>query len=117
MARILSDSYASAHNARPTAADGSDPLVELQRKVDNLQVALASQRTIGTVIGIFAQKYGCTTDEAWSVLVRLSQHTQVKVRDVARVLQDAFNGQLREDDADLVAAVTARLPGGTWPGC
>ena len=115
MARILSDSFASAPEARPTDNDCSDPLVEMQRKVDNLQVALATQRTIGTVIGLVAQRYGCTTDQAWSVLVRLSQETQVKVRDLARVLRDAFDGQLRDDDADLLATVAGRLPGEPWP--
>lgn len=89
-----------------------DPQVtELRQRVAHLEIALDSQRVIGTTIGILAQRFGCTTEQAWSVLVRVSQHSQYKVRDIARVLVDAFDGrELVAADEELLAAVSRQLP-------
>ncbi|MDN5760752.1 MAG: ANTAR domain-containing protein [Microlunatus sp.] len=117
MARISPDGYSSTYANHALSGDAAR-LAELERKVANLQAALESQRVIGAVVGLVAQRYGCTTDEAWAFLVRLSQDTQVKVRDIARVLHDSFNGESREDDVELLVTVTARLPGRRWsPEC
>lgn len=87
-------------------------LCDLQVKLENLERAVASQRTIGIAIGILAERYGCTASDAWAYLRRLSQSTNIKVRDIARVLQDACDGSLRESDAQLAATLDGQLPGG-----
>jgi hypothetical protein len=87
-------------------------LRDLQLKVENLERALASQRTIGIVIGVLAERYQCTTSDAWAYLRRLSQSLNIKVRDIARVLQGACDGSIDAADAELAATLDDRLPGG-----
>lgn len=103
----------------PALSNGSrenPELTQLRQRVEHLEIALSSQRLIGTMIGILAQRYGCTSEQAWSMLVRLSQHTQHKVRDIARVLVGAFDGRdLDAADAELLAEVSRRLPDQGWP--
>ncbi|HEY5788513.1 MAG TPA: ANTAR domain-containing protein [Microlunatus sp.] len=84
----------------------------LERQVRNLEVALTTQRTIGVAVGLLAHRYGFTTEQAWLLLARLSQDTNVKVREAARVLVDAHNGQTEGADAGTLARVAARLPDG-----
>lgn len=87
-------------------------LRDLQLKVENLERALESQRTIGIVIGILAERYQCTTGDAWAYLRRLSQSANIKVRDIARVLQGACDGSISASDAQLAASLDEMLPGG-----
>lgn len=90
-------------------------LAQLQHKINHLWVALGSQRLIGVAVGLLAHRYGSNTGEAWEQLVSLSQHTNIKVRDIARALVGAFDGTVRTEDAELLAVVSKRLPGGHWP--
>lgn len=112
MARMMADGCADHnHGAAPVELQ----LAELQHKIDHLWVALGSQRLIGVAVGLLAHRYGSSTSEAWERLVSLSQHTNTKVRDIARALVDGFDGTVRTEDADLLAVVSERLPGGHWP--
>jgi hypothetical protein len=108
------DGLAAVYDGGIRSADPAARLLALQRKVDNLLVALASQRTIGIAIGVLAQRCGCTTAEAWDILTRLSQDTNVKVREIARIMTDAIDGTSQSEDADLLERVSSRLPGGPW---
>jgi hypothetical protein len=114
-ARILVDSASSTSSRRldgspGPADDDAERIRRLERQVDNLHQALHSQRLIGMSIGIIAQRHGCTCDEARDVLRRLSQHTNCKVREVARVLVDAYDGRARAEDAALLVRLAAELP-------
>ena len=90
-------------------------VAQLQHKLDNLWLALGSQRLIGVAVGLLAQRYGTSTSEAWERLASLSQHTNIKVRDIARALVESSDGALRTEDTALLAEVRTRLPGGCWP--
>jgi hypothetical protein len=83
---------------------------ELEEQVVNLQAALQTQRQISMVVGILAYRVGRRTDEAWGLVARLSQETNVKVREVARVICEAFDGHGRAEDAALLAQLIAGLP-------
>ena len=63
------------------------------------------------LVGILAERIGRTLDEAWAVVVRLSQDTNVKVREVARVFCDAFDGRGRAEDAELLTRLATSRPG------
>ncbi len=52
-------------------------------RADNLEVALARSRTIGAAVGILVERYRLSADDAFAVLVRLSQNQNRKVADVA----------------------------------
>jgi AmiR/NasT family two-component response regulator len=49
----------------------------------NLQIALASNRSIGVAVGIIMATYKVTQDQAFDLLRLSSQHSHLKLRDVA----------------------------------
>lgn len=53
---------------------------------DGLQRAVAARRLIGIGIGMLTERYDLSVDRAFGVLVRHSQHLNLKLRDVARHL-------------------------------
>jgi hypothetical protein len=58
--------------------------------VSSLRTAMSSRSTIEQAKGIVMAREHCTADEAFAVLTRVSQHTHVKLRQVAeRVVEDA----------------------------
>jgi GAF domain-containing protein len=60
---------------------------------DHFQLALSSRKTIGQALGIVMERYGIDEDRAFAFLIRVSQDSNVKVREVA---------------ADIVAGVNRR---------
>jgi len=84
---------------------------ERPSEVNQLREALKVQQVIGAATGLLANRFGWRTEEAFGVLVRLSQHTNVKVRVVARVLVAAFDGDPALDDAPLLTVLVSQLPG------
>jgi len=56
---------------------------EAETVAGQLRQALASNRTIGTAIGIVMARYGLASDRAFHTLVRISQQSNRKLRDVA----------------------------------
>jgi hypothetical protein len=111
-ARPDSHPHAHAHaqdGSRNGAVPGADRVRELEVQVDQLETALRSQRQIGVLVGILAERVGLTVDDAWGLAVRLSQDSNVKVREVARVFCDAFDGRGQPADAELVARLMTAL--------
>jgi ANTAR domain-containing protein len=86
-----------------------DPDEVLRHQIRNLEAAMESQRLIGVAIGLVAQRAGCSVDDAWQQLVRVSQDRNVKVREIARILVDARNGRAEPTDAATLADVASRL--------
>ena len=87
-------------------------VAELEATIAQLREAMVSRQHLGVVTGIVAAKLEVTPDEAWAVLVRLSQDTNVKVREVGRVIHDAFTGRLATEDEALAGLLDAKWPDG-----
>ena len=66
-----------------TTARGNE---EGERQSANLQVALTTREMIGQAQGILMERERVTSDQAFDVLRRASQHLNLKLRDVARGL-------------------------------
>jgi hypothetical protein len=98
--------------AERESSGAGDPGDELRHKIRHLELAMESQRLIGVAIGLLAQRAGISSDEAWQHLVRVSQDTNIKIREIARILVDARNGRAQPADAATLADVAARLVGG-----
>lgn len=62
------------------------------RTIDQLQHALDTRHAIGEAMGILMERHGMDEDDAFSVLRRISQHHNVKLRDIAQ--------RIRADRAD-----------------
>ena len=59
------------------------------RTVDQLEHALETRHAIGEAMGILMERHRLSEDEAFGVLRRLSQEHNLKLRDVARRVQEA----------------------------
>ena len=59
-----------------------------ERRAANFQAALSSRETIGSAIGILMEREKISSDAAFTILSRASQHLHIKLREVARDLID-----------------------------
>jgi AmiR/NasT family two-component response regulator len=67
-------------------------LSDAQRRIDNLEVALQTNRRIGVAIGILMSRHGADEDTAFTMLARASQAANRKLRDVAEAV--VYEGDL-----------------------
>ncbi|GAC1445310.1 MAG: hypothetical protein NVSMB55_25700 [Mycobacteriales bacterium] len=76
-----------AADGRADAADDRDEAArkaaQQEREIEGLRAALEARLIIGQAQGMVMVKYQLTADKAFAVLVRLSQHQNIKVRTLA----------------------------------
>ena len=100
----------------PPPSEPTPPADELRDEVAHLQEAIRSQRAIGTAIGLMSAKYGCSTEQAWRTMLRVSQDSNTKVRTVARVLVVVHDGTAGHEDNEILRSFEAQLPASGWSG-
>ncbi|MFI6564072.1 GAF and ANTAR domain-containing protein [Streptomyces sp. NPDC050534] len=54
------------------------------RTIDQLQHGMETRHAIGQAMGILMERHGLSEDDAFDVMRRISQHHNIKLRDVAR---------------------------------
>jgi GAF domain-containing protein len=59
------------------------------QEISDLRQAVSTRQVIGTAVGVVMERYRLTEDQAFAFLARLSQESNVKLRDIARQLIDA----------------------------
>ncbi|KOV69548.1 hypothetical protein ADL00_10730 [Streptomyces sp. AS58] len=59
---------------------------ELQEEVAQLKEALASHAVVDQAIGMIVALGRVTPDQGWAVLKQVSQHTNIKLRNVAELI-------------------------------
>ncbi|WP_330341790.1 ANTAR domain-containing protein [Streptomyces sp. NBC_00557] len=67
-------------------ASESDRLSELQAEVDQLKEAVTSHAVIDQAIGMVVAWGRVTPDQGWEVLKEVSQHTNIKLRNIAELI-------------------------------
>jgi hypothetical protein len=92
------------------------PADELRDEVAQLHEAVKSQRDIGMAVGLLSARFGCSTEQAWRTMLRVSQDSNTKVRTVARVLVTTHDGTAGPEDRATLARLVAHLPASGWPG-
>ena len=70
-----------------------DHAAEIDRLTADMQNALATRGVIGQAIGVLMATSGCSADEAFALLKRMSQDEQRKVHDIA----DDISARTRRD--------------------
>jgi hypothetical protein len=95
---------------------GGGPQDELRDEIAHLQEAVRSQRAIGMAVGLLSATYGCSTEQAWRTMLRISQDSNTKVRTVARVLVAVHDGTAGEEDHAVLASFRDQLPASGWQG-
>jgi hypothetical protein len=99
----------------PVTADNGGPVPqtrsadELLHEIAQLRQALAHRALTSQATGILAGQLDIETDLAWAVLIRLSNITNIKLRDVARVVIDRHDGRNRQEDDHLAKAISSSL--------
>ncbi|MEV4038519.1 ANTAR domain-containing protein [Streptomyces umbrinus] len=61
----------------------------LRQEIDQLRQALGTRPVIDMARGILMAGFGRSTESAWEILVKVSQHSNTKLRDVADCLVEA----------------------------
>jgi hypothetical protein len=64
----------------------SDRIFALQEEIDQLKEAIASHAVVDQAIGMVVALGRVTPDEGWAVLKHVSQHTNIKLRNVADLI-------------------------------
>jgi hypothetical protein len=67
-------------------ADETDRIFELQEEVDQLKAAVASHAVVDQAIGMVVALGRVTPDLGWLVLKDVSQHTNIRLRNVAELV-------------------------------
>ena len=99
---ISSESLAIQHKERPAAADVTEIVTggvaadtaDLQAEVEQLREAMVSRAVIEQARGMLMAIASCSDRAAWDLLVEISQHSNVKLRDVSAALVAAAPGGL-----------------------
>ncbi|MFE7650506.1 ANTAR domain-containing protein [Streptomyces phaeoluteigriseus] len=78
--------------------DETDRIVELQKEVGQLKDAVASHAVVDQAIGVIVALGRMGPDGGWTVLREVSQHTNIKLRNVAElILFWGRSGQIPEE--------------------
>ncbi len=95
------DDTARLRDWQPPAHDSGEgqALVALHREIQHLRDALASQPVIDQAKGALMFRYGVDSDTAFGLLVRWSQNTNTKLRDLATALVLSLSNGSAEDPA------------------
>lgn len=115
------------HSSRPEPAevrhpqDPDDPatrISNLQRDNDHLQTAITSHAVIDQAIGVIIALGGLRPQQGFDVLRDVSQHTNIKLREIAGLVVDwALTRNMSDEihkalDAALARAQSAAASGG-----
>ena len=68
------------------ALKNTQAYLDVRKMADHLNVALQSRDVIGAAKGILMEREGVSDEEAFAMLTRISQHANVKLRDIAESL-------------------------------
>lgn len=71
---------------RNDPGDETDRIVELQEEVEQLKEAVSAHAVVDQAIGMMVALGRVTPDEGWIVLKDVSQHTNIKLRNVAELI-------------------------------
>jgi hypothetical protein len=94
------------YDAETSLADGGAP--DARAEVIQLRRAMETRPTIDLARGMLMASFGLTPHEAWTVLVTVSQHTNIKLHRLAQDLIDTVDGPPLPSSVrqQLTAAVT-----------
>lgn len=68
------------------SGSGSDRIFQLQEQIRQLKEAIVSHAVVDQAIGMVVVLARVTPDEGWLVLKEVSQHTNIKLRNVAEAI-------------------------------
>ncbi|MBQ0855518.1 ANTAR domain-containing protein [Streptomyces sp. BH-SS-21] len=106
-------SHDQASRSCPSHTSGrppTGPVEALREEVAQLRIAMERRPVIDMARGILMARCSCTEDDAWELLVDVSQHSNTKLHDIAEaVLATVHGGPLPAPLQDHLAAAVTRL--------
>jgi len=84
--------HPAATHDRTEENEVSDEAEELRLEVVQLKRAMVTRPVIDLARGVLMASFGLSAEDAWSVLVDVSQHTNTKLHQLAEELVDSVNG-------------------------
>ncbi|TKG63136.1 ANTAR domain-containing protein [Prauserella endophytica] len=96
----------------PDDADLLAPVAHLENELDGLRRALRTRATIEQAMGVLVVSHRCTPQEAFQVLVRLSQQYNIKLHRIAQALVQLAQ---RVEQAQLEPLLHEAAAGGSIP--
>ncbi|MEU1180026.1 ANTAR domain-containing protein [Streptomyces sp. NPDC005820] len=66
--------------------DETARILQLQQEVDQLKEAVASHAVVDQAIGVIVALGRVSPDEGWVILREVSQHTNIKLRNVSELI-------------------------------
>ncbi|MGW6009541.1 ANTAR domain-containing protein [Streptomyces sp. NPDC055210] len=92
----------------PAPSDEDTPrIVELEEEIGQLKEAVTSHAVVDQAIGMMVALGRVTPDQGWCVLREVSQHTNLKLRNVAELI--IVWGQRGDLPPDVLAALEETL--------
>ncbi|MGN9762926.1 ANTAR domain-containing protein [Streptomyces sp. SD31] len=93
-------------------ADETDRILELQEEIDQLKEAVVSHAVVDQAIGMVVALGRVSPEQGWAVLKDVSQHTNIKLRQVAElILRWGRDGEMPpEISVELEEALERRGP-------
>ncbi|MEV8321260.1 ANTAR domain-containing protein [Streptomyces sp. NPDC059900] len=90
--------------------DHTDKTAATLREREQLQQAMANRPVIDMARGVLVAGYALQPEDAWDILVTVSQHANVKLREVAEAIVATTTGQPMPESLrkHLTTAVQAR---------
>jgi hypothetical protein len=71
---------------RATSEEETPRIVELQEEIGQLKEAVTSHAVVDQAIGMMVALGRVTPDDGWAVLREVSQHTNIKLRNIAEMI-------------------------------
>jgi len=93
-------SFDGGYDSAELFASHASLLLGFGSTVDHYASALESRRAIGVAIGIVMERYQIDDDRAFAFLVRVSQDSNVKLRDVAADIVTEAGARMRQLDRE-----------------
>ncbi len=107
--------FAGTQQTEDVLSEGQE---DLRNEVAQLRRAMRTRPAIDQATGILMATFSLSSEDAWAVLVAVSQNTNTKLHQVAEELLTAINGEALPDtlQTNVAAAVSALRDGAAPPG-
>ncbi|MFJ8143076.1 ANTAR domain-containing protein [Streptomyces sp. NPDC096013] len=94
-----------------------EEIAELLQEREQLKRAMETRPVIDMARGVLMASFGCQPEDAWEILVAVSQHSNVKLRVVAEAISEAVAGEsMSAQLQDHLAAAVQAWRAGREPG-
>lgn len=94
----------------PTIRALHERIEELEAQVEQLREAATGREHVGFACGVLAERYRLSPEAAWLLVRRVSQNTNTRAKDVARLVRADLDGGVTSQDASLALLLNAQVP-------